>query len=279
MIYFHLNNESFIEPLVDGEQFALGEVNLYFFNDVFSRLSKAEVYEGLCPYLKDVSTNYQKTYLAIIDEETTNSSIEEIYLMMEKAQSKIIPRFGMSLAQMGLRYDFVSYLSNREARNAQSNYLAENNLMPLYEEIGNRNMSLNEKIIFMSKQLLQIGSENNELIIADAYIFPKRHNNDYKDLFVGIAHATKVTSIKIFTKSINKELQTSIEEAIGIPITVTTCEQLHDRWWLLESLKKGVACGFSLNGLGGKNLATVNEMPRADVEKVLKDLAQIGLPK
>lgn len=136
-------------------------------------------------------------------------------------------------------------------------------------------MTLSEKISFFSGELLNIGSEGNQLTIFDPYLFPKKCDKDYIDLFLGIIRAAKVSSIKIIINSRKCDINShkNIFEKVPVPMSVYDSEAIHDRWWIVENVKKGILCGTSLNGIGKDKLSTITPLSKDDVEKIINDIS------
>lgn len=279
MLYFHLNTTNFIDPVINGEENNLGIIETFFFNNVFSTLLDAKVYTGSWsenPIFSDISVlKGKKWLLSSVDDESVEIRIDEILTLMEKAHLIKIPNIGKSLNDMGVHYDYIVHISNQEVNSTWINYMAENNLQDVDEAIGNRNMTLEEKILFLSSELLNIGSEENQLTIVDPYLFPKNHDEDYVDLFVGVIRAAKVLSVKIITdlKKYESNLCLSIKQQMPVQMSVYNSNELHDRWWIVETEKKAIICGTSLNGVGKGKLSTITSLMKDDVEKILNGIS------
>ena len=278
MLYFHLDTTNFIDPMICGEERNIGIIATFFFNNVFTTFSKAKIYSGSWseypPFYNIPTIKEKKWLLDSIDDESVESSIEEILEQMEKAHDLIIPNIEKSLNEMGLHYDFVIYIANDEVNISWKNYLADNNLQCIEETVGDRNMTYHEKITFLSSELLNIGSEGEELTIVDPYIFPQKYDGDYEDIFVEIIKASKATGLKIITDSrkYKDSLRKLIEAKISIPLAVFESNNLHDRWWIVENKKSGFVSGTSLNGLGKGKLSTISVLSQNDIEKIINDI-------
>lgn len=281
MLYFHLNNTNFIDPMIHGEKNNIGIIEIFFINYVFSMLSDAKVYMGSwskSPQFTDMPTLKEKDWILLsVDNESFETPIEDILATMEQSHSIKIPQIGKSLSDMGLHYDYVANVSNKNINYAWNDYMAENNLQYLEESVGNRTMTLSEKIDFLSSELINIKSKGNLLTIVDPYIFPKKHDADYVDLFLGIIKKAAVSSVKIITnpKNCDAALRKLIETKLPVSISVYGDNNLHDRWWIIENEKKAIACGPSLNGIGNGKLSTIAILPEIDVDEIIKYVGQI----
>lgn len=283
MLYFHLDSTNFLDTLDDGTQ-NIGPIQSSFFCNVFSSLCDAKCYANHwsedpefahVPALKG-----QKWLLCSIDDESVETAAADILLLMEQAHSTVIPGFGKSLKDLGLHYDFIVQIPNSKVKQVQVDYLAENNLQYLEEAVGDRNMSLSEKIALLSSELLKIGSSENQLTIVDPYIFPKKHDEDYCELFLGVIQAAKVSSIKIVTdqqkynSAIYNSIQSKISE-LSIPMNVFFSEKYHDRWWIIENKRSAIMCGTSLNGFGKGKLSSISIISEQDVDKIVTDISTV----
>lgn len=279
IIYFHLNTTNSIDPMVNGKKNNLGIIQCSFFNTVFSALSSVKVYFNNWsedpPFANDDILKGKKWLLCSLDDESVETPIEEILELMETAHLITIPDIGKSLKDMGIHYDYIAHIPNKEIDLAWKNYMAENNLQSIEEAVGNKNMTLSEKISFFSGELLNIGSEGNQLTIFDPYLFPKKCDKDYIDLFLGIIRAAKVSSIKLIINSRKCDINShkNIFEKVPVPMSVYDSEAIHDRWWIVENVKKGILCGTSLNGIGKDKLSTITPLSKDDVEKIINDIS------
>lgn len=279
IIYFHLNTTNSIDPMVNGKKNNLGIIQCSFFNTVFSALSSMKVYFNNWsedpPFANDDILKGKKWLLCSLDDESVETPIEEILELMETAHLITIPDIGKSLKDMGIHYDYIAHIPNKEIDLAWKNYMAENNLQSIEEAVGNKNMTLSEKISFFSGELLNIGSEGNQLTIFDPYLFPKKCDKDYIDLFLGIIRAAKVSSIKLIINSRKCDINShkNIFEKVPVPMSVYDSEAIHDRWWIVENVKKGILCGTSLNGIGKDKLSTITPLSKDDVEKIINDIS------
>ena len=281
MIYFHLNTINFIDPMVNGEKNNLGNIQCLFFDTVFSDLSSVKVYlnnwSEAPPFANVDILKGEKWLLCSLDDEGVEISFEEILELMESAHLITIIDIGKSLKDMGLHYDYITRIPNKEVDLAWRNYMGENNNQYIEETVGNKNMTLSEKISFLSQELLNIGSKGNELTIFDPYLFPRKYDNDYINLFVGIIREAEVSSLKIITdaRKCNNTLRDNITERSPVPVSVYFSESIHDRWWIVENVKKGILCGTSLNGIGKDKLSTITPLSEDDVEKIINDSSNI----
>lgn len=281
MLYFHLNMTHFTDPMINGEEKNIGMIEIFFFNDVFSSLSDAKAYTGSRsedpPFAGVAALKDKKWTLVSVDDESTKTTIADILARMEEAHSIKISHIGQSLNDMGLHYDYVAEISNKKVQLAWMDYMAENNMQYIEESVGNRNLTLSEKINFFSSELLSIKSKGNQLTIVDPYIFPKKHDADYEDLFLGVITKAEVSSVKVITDLSKYEanIRQAIEAKMPVSMLVYHSSDLHDRWWIIESEKTAVVCGTSLNGIGKGKLATVTPLSKSDVEIILHDIPAI----
>ena len=281
MIYFHLNTTNFIDPMVNGEENNLGDIECLFFNTVFSELSRVKVslnnWSEDPPFVNNDILRGKKWRLCSLDDESVETSFEEILKLMKTAHLMKIRAIGKSLKDMGIHYEYITRIPNKEVNLAWENYRAENNYQYIEETIGNKNMALSEKISFFSQELLNIGSKKNKLTIFDPYLFPKKCDKDYIDLFLGIIRETGVSSLKLIVdpRKCDSHLCKNIIENVPVQCAVYYSETIHDRWWIIENVKKGILCGTSLNGIGKDRLSTIVQLSEDDVEKIINNCSNI----
>lgn len=175
---------------------------------------------------------------------------------------------------LNLHYDFVVKIPNCEVNKKLIDWLAEENLSDIYETICEPNMTLNDIITRIGDELLSIGSEGNTLMIFDPYIFPKKHDVDYKDVFCGIVSRCKSSSVKVFTDltRVNEGLLNDIKSVLNVNIIIESKTGLHDRWWIIEEEKKGLHFGTSLNGYGKGKISTISSFSDSDVISILNSI-------
>jgi len=283
MLYFHLDTTHYINTTPNDTQ-DIGPIQVNFFNDVFSQLSNARAYmngwseDPIFVHLPTVKG--KKWLLTSIDDESVDTEPTEIISLMEEAQSVILPDYGKSLNDMGLHFDYVGQIANKQVESSWADYMAEDNLQYIEEAMGDRNMSLPEKIKLLSSELIKIGSAENQLTIVDPYIFPKKYDDDYCDLFLGIIQTAEVSSVKIIAdqRKTDSAICDSIKSrlsALSIPMYVYFSGNYHDRWWIIESKRTGIVCGTSLNGFGKGKLSTIRPLGDQDVEKIIADISEV----
>ncbi len=280
MMYFHLNTSNYIDTTVDGKQ-NIGLIEISFFCHAFNSLSEAKA--SMCNWSEDPVFAYEpalkgeKWVLCSVDDESVGTGTQELLELMEKAHTIILPDFGKSLIDLGLHYDFITQIPNRKIEAAWADHLAENNLQYVEEVVCGRNMSLTKKINQLALELIKIGSEGNQLTIVDPYIFPKRHDGDYDDLFLGIIRKAKVSSVKIITDKgkVDAETYDSICSKLSIKMSVYYSTEYHDRWWIIESKKAAIMCGTSLNGFGKGKPSTITTLPEHDVLQIIADISEV----
>lgn len=210
-----------------------------------------------------------------MDDETTEMVNEKILEIMEKAHSIPILIFGKSLNDFNLHYDFITCIPNNEIETAFKDWLAEKNLNYITEFVSNTVMTLNDKITKIGNELLKAGSEGNTLIIVDRFIFPKKHDTDYKNLFCGVVNYSKASNLTIVTdpNTVNQILLIDIKKELHVKIQIKYQANLHDRWWIVGEEKKGLLFGTSLNGFGKDKLSTISPLlDYADILKILKNI-------
>lgn len=150
---------------------------------------------------------------------------------------------------------------NRKSQETLLEYLLRKSLNPT--EIKN---------IF--KEFLDGIDIEDELIIIDPYLFPKRRDPDYKTVLLSIVKTqiSKVNKLKVITSDkFDPDLKDEIENELRqLKNTITfhhkISDEFHDRFWL--SNKKGLLVGTSLNGVG-KKYSLINNLAQSDFEELM----------
>ena len=279
MFFFNLNMENYI-----GELSAIGEIKNYFYEEVLKKYSFLEhFYCNISPeepyflrYFNIINKNKNFFFLDGIDYEKSDFTREYIIETFLKCNSIVIKKFNKSLEELGLYYEFFIEISNKECESAYRDYMAENNFQVACESVGHPNMSLEDKIDFICSELEKIKAKNQTLIIMDSYIFPKNHDSDYLDFFLGFIKKSKIKKLKLITSSNDKKYNSDLHLALktelkklSIDLKVFRLEKLHDRRWLIEEKKTGFLCGPSLNGIGRDYTTTISPLSEEDVISII----------
>ncbi len=119
----------------------------------------------------------------------------------------------------------------------------------------------------------------DRLIIIDSYIFPKKYDEDYPNLFIDIVrkYIPKIRDLIFITNDkYNQELQERIFNLIRqinplITIELLINDSFHDRFWLSDPKNKGFFMGTSLNGLG-KKYTLLDYINSTDVNTLFEQL-------
>lgn len=280
MIFFYLNMANY-----KGEYLYIGDIKISFCEEVLKKFEFDELFcHNISPdapmFFNHFSINKKNNFFLLdgIDYESSKFTKEYIIKTFLKCNSITIKKFNKSLEELGLYYEFFIEISNKDCNNACRDYMAENNFQVACESVGHPNMSLEEKIDFIYSELEKIKAENQTLIIMDSYIFPKRHDDDYLDFFLGFIKKSKIKKLKLITSSkINKynshlHLELKIElKKLSIALEVFRLEKLHDRRWIVEEKKTGFLCGPSLNGIGKDNTTTISPLSEEDVISIINN--------
>jgi hypothetical protein len=164
---------------------------------------------------------------------------------------------------------------------AWQDYFAENNRSYLTEELAPNNMNTHDMANLLIKALVAMGSEQNPLTIVDPYIFPPKHDSDYKDLLVDIIKKAKASSVIFIAKReckacYSSELRCCVEKELAdthVPVTVKECSP-HERWWIVND--KVLVVGASLNGFGHGYPVSMNLMNENDAKSAINDLNTVS---
>jgi len=280
MIFFYLNMANY-----KGEYLYIGDIKISFCEEVLKKFGFDELFcHNISPdapmFFNHFSINKKNNFFLLdgIDYESSKFTKEYIIKTFLNCNSITIKKFNKSLEELGLYYEFFIEISNKDCNNACRDYMAENNFQVACESVGHPNMSLEEKIDFIYSELEKIKAENQNVIIMDYYIFPKRHDDDYLDFFLGFIKKSKIKKLKLITSSkINKynsdlHLELKIElKKLSIALEVFRLEKLHDRRWIVEEKKTGFLCGPSLNGIGKDNTTTISPLSEEDVISIINN--------
>lgn len=107
---------------------------------------------------------------------------------------------------------------------------------------------------FVIDKLNVLSSENNTLIITDAYLFPKNYDDEYKCNLIEILKSTKASKIKFYgsENNISNKLYECVKNKLAndnITLELINLNHFHDRFWIVEENYNGLVFGTSINGL------------------------------
>lgn len=281
MIYFYLNTENFIDPMFNGISNNLGAIKLSFFQNALDDIIRRNILMNAWsedPQFKNIDIlKNKKIILDMINNESINMTNDEIIAKIESAHKIVLPIIGKSLDELGLHYDYIATIDNKSVENDLLDWMSENNFQCVEESIGKPNMSLQEKIDFLTAELKNINSQGNIVLIVDPYIFPKNHDDDYIELFCGVMEKCKASAIKVITNksNCNTDLQQKIKEQLDLDLSVHYSKDLHDRWWIVENDNKGFTSGPSLNGIGKDKLTTIKQLDEDEVKTILSSFKNL----
>ena len=169
-----------------------------------------------------------------------------------------------SIEDLGIHIEFYQNIPNAEEDKIFTNYLEDNNLQCLTEDLLWKNMTDAEKAQKFNKFLFKINARSKELIIVDPYLFCD--NSDvYCNLLTKIFKLSHVKSIIVITDNANHHfLQSSLDKVkaylaiepyfesnellgqykdeksiIPIPIKIKYTANFHDRFWIVDR-KNGI---------------------------------------
>ena len=281
MIFFNLNMDNYMGELSDIEN-----IKTYFFEYVLKKYDFSKYFycdispDNPCFFNHFSIINKNKNFFLLdgIDNEKSLFTKEYIIETFLKCNFIVIEKFKKSLKELGLYYEFFIEISNKECESAYRDYMAENNFQVACESVGHPNMSLEEKINFICSELEKIKAENQTLIIMDSYIFPKNHDDNYLDFFLGFIKKSKIKKLKLITSSNDKKYNSDLHlilktelKKLSIALEVFRLEKLHDRRWIIEEKKTGFLCGPSLNGIGRDYTTTISSLSKEDVISIINN--------
>lgn len=286
MLYFRFNDDNFVAPQQEvtvtkyegGKPIfpsqkeihtvTLGDIEGYFFDKLREELQLSEVGIGSAFY--DV-IGIPVDAFSIDDEVIGNFDGVLKFALSEYAKLPIKQLDNRSLNDIGIEIEFCKRSLNSEVEEKLQKYMQANNLEYITEEVLWKNMTDDEKSQKFSKYLLKIGSEGNELIIVDPYIFSSEQD-DYCDMLASILEHSKSREIIVVTDKNNcKQLSVNkVSNKINIVLNIKYSNCFHDRFWIADR-KEGFFTGTSFNGIG-KKISLISGLEKDDVKEIIDEL-------
>ncbi|WP_025678830.1 hypothetical protein [Paenibacillus massiliensis] len=191
---------------------------------------------------------------------------EDIECIMSKFSKELYETSGLSLGlYLGPTHQEID------------SYFKHQNLEIALEEILWINMNQEEKINKFSDYLMNIESEQNELIVIDPYFFPSNYNEGYLEMIIKIIEKSKARTVKVITSNRrNRSLESTFIRSIrslGMNLDIKYSEKFHDRFWITDQYK-GFITGTSLNGVGRK-ISSINYLEREDIETLFEEIRNL----
>lgn len=235
-------------------------------------------YDYLChytdPQFKNTVIESNKWFIIGIDDENSAFDVKAIKNIVESSHDLYIPQLDATLNQIGVHLILALEISNHLVDLRIQDYYAENNFGEIYESIGNKWMTTEQIIDFVSSELNKIKHDSTELLIIDPYLLWGNHDNDYYDVLKGILKEVGVKTVKIVVDPEKIDLQTmrELKTTIGLKSKIFTSESIHDRYWIFESDRIGITIGASLNGVGKRKGTHALPLSSCDIEKIISDV-------
>lgn len=291
MLYFRFNDNNFVAPQQEcivtkyegGKPIlppqkeirtvTLGDIEGYFFDKLRNELQLSEV--GIGSVLYDV-IGIPVDAFSIDDEVIGNFDGVLKFALSEYAKLPIKELDNKSLNDIGIEIEFCKRSLNSEIDAKFQKYMQENNLEYITEEVLWKNMTNDEKTKKFSKYLLEIGSEGNELIIVDPYLFYSEQD-DYCDMLASILDLSKSKTIIVVTDkhNCNQASVNKVSNKINKVINIKHSNCFHDRFWIANR-KEGFYTGTSFNGIG-KRISLINRLPKDDIKEIIDELSTQSL--
>ncbi len=291
MLYFRFNDNNFVAPQQEctvteyegGKPIlppqkeirtvTLGDIEGYFFDKLRNELQLSEV--GIGSALYDV-IGIPVDAFSIDDEVIGNFDGVLKFALSEYAKLPIKELDNKSLNDIGIEIEFCKRSLNSEIEAKLQKYMQENNLEYITEEVLWKNMTNDEKTKKFSKYLLEIGSEGNELIIVDPYLF-YGEQDDYCDMLASILDLSKSTTIIVVTdkNNCNQASVNKVSNKINKVLNIKYSNCFHDRFWIANR-KEGFYTGTSFNGIG-KRISLINRLPKDDLKEIIDELSTQSL--
>lgn len=287
MLYFRFNDNNFVAPQQEctvtkyegGKPIlppqkeihtvTLGDIEGFFFGKLRNELQLSEVGTGSAFY--DV-IGIPVDAFSIDDEIIGNLDGVLKFVLSEYAKLPIKELDNKSLNDIGIEIEFCKRILNSEIEAKLQKYMQDNNLEYITEEVLWKNMTNDEKTKKFSKYLLEIGTEGNELIIVDPYLFSSEQD-DYCDMLASILDLSKSKTIIVVTDKTNcKQVSVSkVSNKINKALDIKYSNCFHDRFWIANR-KEGFYTGTSFNGIG-KRISLINRLPKDDLKEIIDELS------
>lgn len=283
MLYFQFNTEKFnppqktysVTPYKNGSPISesynetvllsFGEVSRRFFGKVYTELN-LNIYMNHALY--DVLDIPMGAFC--VDNECTPKSDCEIQFELSEYTKLPIEELGnKSLQDLGIKIEFCKKIANNESERLLNQYMQQNGLSYITEEVLQKGLNNAEKANTFSEFFSEIFSVGKELIIIDPYLF-KDDSDEYCDLLADLLNKAAAHSIIVITNQKNYK-QSSYNKTSGKvnnTIEIKYSNDFHDRFWISDR-KKGFSTGTSLNGIGNK-ISSINLLPENDVTEIIK---------
>lgn len=291
MLYFKFNTDNFVAPqkeyavtkYEDGKPIFppqkeicavdLHQIQNFFFQKLYNELHLSEV--GINHALYDVIGIPVDTF-SINDEVIGNFDGAIRFVLSEYAKLPIDKLDGKSLNDLGINIEFCKRCLNEETNSKIKIFMQENNLKYVTEDVLWKNMTDDERANKFSQYLIKIGSMDNELIIADPYIFSSRQDY-YCKMLASILELSKAKTIIVITdkKNYRDRCFDKISNKTAISIEVKYSNDFHDRFWIANR-KNGFYTGTSFNGVG-KKISLIHMLSDDDVVCIIDELCKQSL--
>ena len=286
MLYFRFNDDNFVapqqevtvtkfeggKPILPSQKeirtVTLGDIEGYFFDKLREELQLSEVGTGSAFF--DV-IGIPVDAFSIDDEVIGNFDGVLKFALSEYAKLPIKQLDNRSLNDIGIEIEFCKRSLNREVEEKLQKYMQTNNLEYITEEVLWKNMTNDEKTKKFTKYLLEIGSEGNELIVVDPYIFSSEQD-DYCDMLASILELSKSRTIIVVTDKSNYKQSSAdkVSNKINRVLDIKYSNCFHDRFWIANR-KEGFYTGTSFNGIG-KKISLISGLQKDDVKEIIDEL-------
>ena len=291
MLYFRFNTDNFIAPQQECtvtkfakgkpvgssrkeiETVTLGDIENWFFKKLMDELQLSGVELDFAFY--DV-INIPVDAFGIDDEVIGNFDGVLKYALSEYAKLPIEELDNKSLNDVGIYIEFCKRVLNEEIESKLNKYMQENNLEYVTEEVLWKNMTNDQKANKFSQYLLEIGSEGNELIVVDPYLFNSTED-EYCEILAAVLAFSKAETIIVVTdeKNCKKTSVDKVSNRINKTVKITYSKDFHDRFWIADR-KKGFYTGTSFNGIG-KKISLINMLSQGEVFDIIDELCKQSL--
>lgn len=257
----------------ENVEICLGEIEHYFFKKLREELKL--IIKGSANALYDVIGVPINAFN--IDDENTDGFDEIVkFVLLEYSHYPIRELGNRSLQDLSIGIKFCKKIKNSELNKMLSEYMQSKNYESVEEQILWKNMTDNEKTDTFSEKLRQIGSDNNELIIVDPYLF-STSDSVYCELLSNIIKKSNSKPVVVITddRHYTAESFQLVQSNVSASIELKFSSDFHDRFWIVDRIN-GICSGTSLNGVG-KRISLLNEISEEDVKDIVEELSDKNL--
>lgn len=264
MLYFRFNTDKFTAP----KQVCLGDIESYFFEKLSAELALSDI--GMSPALYDVLGVPYDSF-CVNDEGNIKEVIK--FVLSEYSKLPIQKLDNRSLQDLGISIEFCKRISNEKSELMINQYMKENSLSYIMEDVLWKNMTNEEKVEKFSSFFSNISSSGQELIIVDPYLF-QDDSDEYCTMLAAVIRNSLAEKIIAVTerRNYNQQSYDKVKNLVEKEIEVKYSGDFHDRFWIANR-QNGFYTGTSFNGIG-KRISLINLLSDNDISEIIEELHQ-----